>query len=133
MGSEVVSGDEFIFQTLSGDAELGALIPGGVHSEVAPEGTASPWIVFQYLGGSDLRGVGTVRVYASGVWIVKVIGEGQSFADLAEAADRMDTVLHGSFGGVVVACYREQPFRFAEVDGDRQYRHLGGNYRLLVQ
>jgi hypothetical protein len=36
-------------------------------------------------------------------------------------------------GGSIIASYRESIFRLPEAQNGVQYRHLGGQYRLLVQ
>lgn len=133
---DLAAADKWIYATLSADATLLPLIGGRVYDTLAAAGTALPYVVFSYQGGYDVRGNGPIRVLHSGLYLVKAIGQGTSFATLAPIAARIDALLHAKHGvntdGDAWAV-REQPFKYLEIDNGVQYRHLGGLYRVWVQ
>ena len=139
--SEPWVADSWLYAVLSGDATLAGLVAARIYAHNNPNRTpVFPYVLFQLQGnGADVRGVGPTRIMAPMVYLVRGIGEGNSFGgNLTTIADRIDTLLQAASGtaagGVVLSCVREQPFALPEVAGDgRQYRHLGGIYRLFVQ
>lgn len=139
MADETTRADEWLHGVLS-DATLTAAATGGVFADVAPEGTAFPYVVHNFQGGHDVRGAGPTRIMVSGLWLVQGVDATQSYmGTLRTIADRIDALLQAASGaagsdGVVFSCVREQPFRMPEVlEGGKQIRHLGGLYRILVQ
>ena len=137
MASETLIVDGWLASTLGGDATLLAAAPGGVHADVAPEGTASPWVVFFLVAAADASAVGAIRIMADLVYEVRVTGRDCGYAGLKTAANRIDALLHRATvtdaDGKVLGCRREEVIRFSEQDGDRVYRHLGGQYRIYAQ
>ncbi len=134
--ADLAAADKWLYATLSADATLIPLIAGRVYDGIAPSGTTLPYVVFNYQGGYDVRGNGPIRVMVSGVYLVKAVGQGSSFASLWPIVSRIDTLLHAQHGanadGEAWAA-REQPFKYLEIDEGVQYRHLGGLYRVWVQ
>lgn len=138
MADELTRVDQWLYETLSGDAALGSAVGTRVYADVAPQGAAFPYLVFSYQGGSDKRGVGTARYFVEALYLVKAVRQGESYQPLQTVMDRVDALLQGSSGGTatggtVYASVREQSVRFPEVTEGRQYRHLGGVYRITVQ
>lgn len=134
---EVAWVDEWLYGVLVNDAQLSALVGGRIFSYVAPLTATTPFVVFNHQAGTDVRGVGTVRVMTSLVYQVKVVGQGESVRSLKPIADRIDALLHGASGsvadGTVLTCVREQQVAYAEVDEGVRYNHLGGLWRILAR
>lgn len=128
--------EQWLYATLSADAELVALVGSRIHAYEAPQGTAMPFVIYSYQGGHDVRGVGPGRIMVSALYQVKVVGQGTSVVGLAPIADRLDALLQAASGtvtdGAVWACVREQPLAYPETDNGVQYRHLGGLYRVMA-
>lgn len=129
--------EEWLYSTLSTDSQLTTALGGRrIYGYVAPQGAAMPYVILSHQGGHDVRGVGPGRIMASVLYQVKVVGEGASFNGIKSAADRLDALLQGASGsvvdGAVLACVREQPLAYVEVDSGAQYRHLGGLYRIMA-
>jgi hypothetical protein len=123
---------------LTGDAALMAAAPGGVWEDVAPEGTAYPFIVFSLQAPTDVNGLGGRRMWTNATYQVKGVDAGQSYTRLSPIADRLDVLLHRQrgavSGGVVLSCTRDQPVRYSEFDpATGVYKHLGGLYRIEAQ
>jgi len=107
--------------------------------DTAPQGTPFPYVLAGNLSAQDVSKVGAIRVMVECVYVVRGVIAGQVYSPaLAAIADRIDALIHRQSGaiaggGSIVASYREQVFRLPEVTSGVQYRHLGGQYRLLVQ
>jgi len=130
--NETTRAESWLYQALA------AGVPSlQAYSVVAPEGAAQPFIVFQQQATSDLMVVGAARVWASMLYLVKVVGQTTSFTALQPAADLVDAALHAAAGqvggGTILACTRERAFSLVEESNGLQWRHLGGVFRLLVQ
>jgi hypothetical protein len=111
-----------------------------VYADIAPQGTPLPYILLVNTDpGQDVSAVGAIRVMVSAVWVVRGVAQGQQYsAALKQIADRIDILLHRARGviaggGTLIASYRERPFRMPETSNGISYRHLGGQYRTLVQ
>lgn len=134
---EILRIDQWLYATLSGDVTLMALV-SGVHNALASQGAALPYVVFNFQGGGDVRGVGPTRIMTSALYQVKAVGSGASYAGLKTAVDRIDVLLQGASGSVtdgwIYSCVREQPIAYVETTtGGAQFRHLGGFYRIVAQ
>ena len=135
---ETVVAERFIATKLLADGQLTAIVGQRVYAYLAPAGATFPYVVFQLQAPSqDVRGVGPVRVMSDLLYAVKVIGKDQAFSALEAAANRITSVLHAASGavtgGTVVACVREYPLSYLEIDSGVIYRHLGGIFRVYAQ
>lgn len=129
--------EEWLYTLLSGDATLSAIVGSRVYGYVAPAGTTSPWVVFNYQSGHDVRGMGPARIMVSAQYQVKAVGQYDGFGMLKSVADRIDALMQGASGSVVdgqvLACVRQSPVAYVEVSDGMQYRHLGGLYWIVVK
>jgi len=134
---ESVQAVEWIRATLKADGVLLGLVGDRVYSDLAPEGAASPWIIISVMAAPDLNTLCGHRVLATVICQVKAIAAGRGMAGPQAVADRMDHLLTRANGATaeaaVLSCIREQAIHYSESDGGTLYRHLGGQYRLLVQ
>ncbi len=127
--------ETWLYERLTADPVIAA---AGVYSEVPPEGTALPYVIFQtQFQGLDVPAVGAVRIWTEQLYTVKTIVEGGSYSPASDLANRIDAQLHGKSGaaggGRVVSCVREQTISFTTREHGVEYRHRGGTYRLQVQ
>ncbi len=127
--------ETWLYARLTADPVIAA---AGVYSEVPPEGTALPYVIFQaQFQGADMSVVGGTRLWTDQLYHVKVVIEGGSYAPASDLAARIDTQLHkqsgAAAGGRVVSCIREQTVSFPTREHGVEYRHRGGTYRLQVQ
>jgi hypothetical protein len=135
---EITTVNAWLYSVLSGDPALQGLIGNRIYEQPAPEEAEYPMIVFQAQAPADVNSLQGYRVMSGGVWLVRAVGECTSYEPLREIADRIDALLHKASGeapgmGTVLSCVREAPFAMVETDNERQYRHLGGLYRVLAQ
>lgn len=136
MAEETIVADTWLYETLTGDSALMAEVTG-VHSTSRTRDSELPAVVFEWLAGTDVMYVNGIRVWHSGVWIVKAVDVTSSWTDVQTAAERIDALLHrqsGSpTGGTVFTATREAPFRSAYTNEGVSYRELGGRFRIAVQ
>ncbi len=130
--------EEWLWALLRYDATLQGLVGGRVYAYAAPEGATLPAVVFQHQAATDVRtGPGQDRIMVDGLWLVRGVSEGRSFAQLRPVADRIDTLLSGASGTVsdalVLHTVREEPAVLVERQAGIEYRHLGGLYRIWSQ
>jgi hypothetical protein len=134
--NEIVLADKWLYSVLAGDTALMALAHG-VYSYIAPAGAVSPWVLYNFQGAHDVIAVGAYRIFNSGLYQVKAVGQSNSLAALGAIAERIDVLLDRKTatvtGGVILASHREQPMAYAEQSDGLRYNHLGGIYRIQVQ
>jgi hypothetical protein len=109
-----------------------------VHTWPVPQGAELPYVLFQEQTARDVQGMGATRLWITGPWIVRAVMETATYdGDLEAAAKRIDTLLQAQggtvSGGTVFVCVREHPFRLVESAQSRQFRHLGGIYRIMAR
>lgn len=129
--------DRFLHNTLTTDAGVTALVDDRVFGYVVPEGEPFPAIVFQYMGGIDVRVSGAKTLAVNAVYLVKAVAQGSSFS----GADAIAKALHNALqaasgvdaGGYVYSVVRESPFSLVTVEDKVRYNHRGGLYRILAK
>lgn len=136
---ETSAAERFIHTTLSADTQLTAVVSTRIYNTRRPPNTALPAVVFQLQAGTnDFVALGGVRVWSSLLYLVRGIAEQTSFeGNLVTIANEIDGALHAASGsnvsGVVYTCVRERPFQLVEVTEGREFRHLGGLYRIQAR
>jgi hypothetical protein len=135
---ELARAEAWLYATLSADTALAALVGTRIFAESAPDKTVFPFVTFNWMAGHDVNIIEQFRILTHALYLVKGIDEGRSITTLKSIADRIDAVLHGKEQIVIgdatlLMCNREQPFSMAETTDGKEYRHRGGQYRLLMQ
>lgn len=134
---ELVSAEQWLYATLSGDATLAGYAPGGVFADQAPDGTETPYVIFtDQSGGVDSLTMNAIRVLSNPLYQVIAVAEASKFASVASAASRIDDLLKRTdgtaTGGAILSCYREQPLIKSETINTQKWKSVGGLYRLLL-
>lgn len=136
--SEIWTAETWLYSKLHGDSTLMALTPGGVYTWPVPANVAGAYVLYQMQSGMDIGLYGPARAGVNGLWLVRVVAETRSFGgNLLAAADRIDVLLQlgartAVAGGAIFGCARMEPFQLVEPADGRQFRHLGGIYRIFV-
>lgn len=144
VGAEIDMIDAWVEDRLSGWTPFDTIATGltsKIYNQFAPEGTPYPYIIFQAQEPPrDVRGVGSARVMVDTLYVVKGVAQAEDFHGLRALAREIDaamTVPNGdldSIGGAAIfASIREQQFALTEIESGKQYRHLGGQYRIHAQ
>lgn len=135
--SEVVTGLRFIRGLLTDDETLMAGA-SEVYQDAGPVEAVYPFVTIGFQDGDDLLTLDSTFIMSPLSFVVKVVGQGSSYAPLEALAERIKTLLHkatGSAGnGVVYECVQVAPVAYRENGQDgKQYSHLGGLYELAVR
>lgn len=138
MANEVLLADQWLYNILSGDVQLAALVGVHIYSYLAPGGVTSPFVTYSFQGGADAIAVGGYRIMNTGSYQVKGITQSNSMVGPVKAiADRIDALLHRATGvvagGIILACVRERPIAYMETSNGLRYNHAGGIYKVQVQ
>lgn len=138
--TETIVAEQFINARLRADAALVSYLADGadgIFADVLPVQARYPAVQIVYYDGADLVHTGNSHIWADLTYIVRGVAEGASFVPLRDIAKRISAVLdnaEGSVsGGTVFGIARTQPFRMAEADGERQFRYLGGFFRIFAK
>lgn len=138
VGLETVAAEQWLYSVLANDATLtSALGASRIYSTVVPPDGVFPCVLFALQDPRDFLKSGPYRVWTTALYVVRVIGQTTSYSPLTTAAARLDALLRAASGtvalGTVWGCVRERPYSTFELDsGGKQYRHLGGIYRVWV-
>lgn len=144
MAGEIDLAAQWIFEQLSGDATLTALLPDGVRGisrDMAQVGVRFPYVVFFLLDAGDTvntAGPSQEIIWQPTLWMVKAVHKTASYgATLSTLEARIFAVLHKRSAAIdgrnVWIAVRERPFQMSETGpGGEQYRHTGGVYRVKV-
>lgn len=128
--------EKMIYSTLSGDATLTGLAPGGVWRGVAPSTTNGTWVVFNLVTELD-EYTFTLRAMLESVYQIKAIAPGESALPAWNAAERIESLLTDQpltiESGRLLMVRRQQVVSMTETDGGEQYQHVGGLYAITVQ
>lgn len=144
MASETLGIDQWITSVLSSDATITAAVGTRIYAELAPQGTAFPYIVFRSISSIDVVTTSAARIMVTEQRLVEAITEGESYAPLRTIVDRIDALLHrkpdpgstiaGSWTGTtILSSDRQRVSRLAENEDGRHYRRLGAVYNISAQ
>jgi hypothetical protein len=136
--NEVGLGFTFLRSILSGDSTLRSYAPGGVWRDAAKPGTPTPYVVIGLQAGTDLTTGNRVRIWTSGLFMVRLVGPASQDQALFNAAARVDELLtlndiRAVTGGLIYTGYRESPLQYGELLSGELWNHVGGLYRLEIQ
>lgn len=143
MAFEHTRATAFLKARLAASSAVTTPIPATRHFErardPARESTQFPYITITPINPRDLNALRSSyqRILTFGIWDVKVVGLA-SDPNVEATADAVDSALqaaHGPAGldGYVYGCVREASIDYAERAAGNLLRHLGGQYRVVVQ
>lgn len=132
---EAIAVDEWLYNTLAADNTLAALVAGRIYATVAPQTAKYPHVRFSEQSSTDTLGIDGTRILETCLFTVLTITDEPSWQGLGrQAADRVDELLHGASGiagGTTIGtCHREQSLRYVDTVDTKQFRLLGGIYRI---
>src|SRR5690242_12798246 len=112
---EIAAGFTWLYNTLSSDAALMSVAPGGVWRSLAKPGTATPYIITAFQAGSDSTTMNAFRMLVDALFQVKAVGPGLDIGSITAAAARIDALIGSppasgtTQGGNIAASYRQSP------------------------
>lgn len=124
----------WIYETITGDSGLGALVDERVFKYVAPEGTELPFIVIQEVASPPVENATADRIGDREDWIIKVYDKGESDIN-ADSIDRsIRTLLHKASAPGIIHCLAGM--RRTQADKDRNGNPIRGivrSYEIFTQ
>lgn len=143
-GAEEALNDLWVEEKLTQHAPfdtISAGLTGRVFNRVAPATAEFPYIVYQSQTPPNVvRGVGDAEVMVDTIYIVKAIAQGSDYSALVPVANAIRTALVSANGevitgavGTVFTCQYERGFSLVENEQTKQFRHLGGEFRIQAQ
>lgn len=138
MADELTRVDQWIYERLTGDSALTAIVGTKVFVDNAPQGTAFPFVVFSLEYAADVVSHNHTRIMVESLWRIRVNKASESYDNEMQAvADRIDVLFDrtsGTAGGAAIfSSVRDEPYKRPLIDEGKQYRALGGLYRVLTQ
>lgn len=130
--------DAALFSKLSNDATLTTLAPGGVYSEVAPQGVSKPYVIVKQIDHRDDYVQGS-KAFEEIHYEVTGVDQSTSKVAVQAVADRIHALLQNATLTITeylcVGVNREENVEYIVIyDGsDHRYQHLGGLYYVLVE
>lgn len=107
----------------------------GVFHRRAPRGAVPPYLVLHRQAGTDNWSFAGQPLERE-LWTVKAIGRGSSSAPADELAKQVTLALNDApitvAGYAVLNLRRESKLDYAETDGENQYHHVGGIFRVDI-
>lgn len=136
--SELSRVNEWLLGVLANDSGIFGKVGTRIYADQAPQGAASPLVVFSFLGGADKLITGTARLTQT-LYLVRAISAGLSYDLVDDIADRIEAVLTVPDAGQIVrevritSCAREQPHQRKDAENGVPYVYMGGFYRIRFQ
>lgn len=122
---------EALYELLKEDDTLKKVAVGGVHFQIAPAGTADPYIIFQKPSGVPMDAFAGPSLDKE-VWLVKGVSTKTRLAE--EINKRCLALLNGAT--LTITGKENQDLRriadvnYGEQDKGEIYRHVGAEYKL---
>jgi hypothetical protein len=138
--STSIGAAEWIYAALKANTTLCGVIGGTaaprIYHEIIPQSADLPSVVYQMMTSIDENAIGA-RGPTVQQWQVKGVAQGQTYNALRTVADQIDVALHRVHGtattaGIVTASERIEEVMYGEASDGREYRHLGGIYRIYA-
>ena len=135
--TDALAGDKWICTTLLADGTLASTVGARVYTGIAPESTTYPAVIVDYVTGTAVTTAGLARVVQDGLYQVRVVDAGETFAKCQVAIDRIRALLHQASGtgggGTVHMCSEESELpHFAELIDGVEYRTMGHEFRIIT-
>jgi hypothetical protein len=125
--------DKWIYETLSADTALAALVGTRIGSELSVAQWSGPYVTFEAQGTRTIRSISGEILDTDSLYSVAGVTQGSSFAPTAAIASRIRALLDNrnvTVTGGSITCFMERENREAESIEGVPYRYLGGVYRI---
>jgi hypothetical protein len=139
--TEIQQAKKWIYDSLVANTDIAAAVSTRVYADYVPEPPANrtyPYIVFDFLGGTDRKGVGRQRLLTVPLFQVRVVTQGRPDTVARKIDKRIDDILQNAAnqpsGDYYFSSEREQPVDRPETDQSSglKYHNLGGLFRLYI-
>lgn len=132
--------DRFLYSTLTGNAALTALVGTGVYESVAPEGAATPFVVYGFHSATDVITMGgQFRAFTEPLYRIVAVNQEDGSDVVGQVADAIEAAVTGLQNVTlqpenltIMGIYRKMPLRLIEEINGKRFSTVGGLFRLLV-
>lgn len=130
-----MSADLWLSTTLRGDAELMELLTGGVHFDVAPKDTHTPFAVLTFQTSLPIQNMYADTVWDKEFWAVKLVDSSTSWAKVTQAGKRIKDLIHKrqDAQSKVIESRYERTMRLTETDEGQTFRYLILEFQIGTQ
>lgn len=134
-----MTADEFIYQRLTADAALQALVGTRIYRDLAPiSATTYPMIVFSYTTGDEAQNGTADKIMDIEQWDIRCIDyykEQPSYARNKQVLNRVRDVLHktSDANGIVSCAAVNKPVEFSELADNGGYCHSVRTFEICTQ
>ena len=137
--SEIQAAKKWIYDSLAANSDITGVVSTRIYSSVADATvlTVYPYIVYSFIGGTDVDGLGTNRILSLPLFQVVVNTDRSPTADIRKVDKRITDVLgvavYVSSGDWYFSARREQPIDRVFTDSaSKNFFSLGGLFRLQI-
>ena len=133
MSDQTRTVEEYIAAKLTGDGNLMAMVPGGVHNGQSPDGKPYPLIIFNQQSSVE-NPTNSDDGYTRFIYLIKAVTKEKTWATAYDIIARVDELLNRTrddAGGI--SFLRYDRVRYIEQDGDIRYNHYGITYAVTAQ
>ncbi len=129
----------WLYATLTAHAGLSALVGARVYENLAPQGAALPYVVYNLVASRPVAASGGAgRILDEQEWMVRGLAESGSPADADALALQVDGALSGATGTATVGAVTYtimtaqggEAVRYTELHQGRRIQHSGRRYRV---
>ena len=129
----LLNADRWLVGTLKNDTTIAAAVGARVYQDQAPEETAYPLILVNYVSTLPVQNISADRVMDTELWRIRIIDQDPSYAGVESIADRVRSILHKASGTGVIGCVFAGAYRLPETSEKTQYRSIILEFELFTQ
>ena len=139
--SELQEAKNWIYDKLSANTDITGVVSSRIFADNYPGSFSTrtfPYILYNYQGGGEIRGVGKNRQASEPLFQIRVVTQGAPDTNAKLVDKRIDDVLSAATSDVSGDYYfsaeRIDPVDRAEYDATNQrFHNLGGIYRVWIR
>jgi hypothetical protein len=125
--------DKWLYDTLSADSALGALVGSRIGSELSTAQWVGPYVTWEARSTRTIRSISGEILDTDSLFAVVAVTQSSSYASAAVIASRVRALIDArnvTVAGGSLTCFMEREDRAAESVEGVPYRYLGGVYRI---
>lgn len=137
MADEVNEGFRAIRTQLLANSTFAALSVPVYGPNQVPQGATGPYCLMDYAAGTDVDGLGTVRLMTEPLFLIRIVNKGPVTGAVRTADKAMDDVIQRTdaivLGDYEFSARREKPhFHAYKDEANNQFVETGGFYRYYI-
>lgn len=139
--TEIQQAKAWLYGALHARTYIASQVGTRIYDSYVPEPPVNrtyPYVLFNFMGGPDVDGLGTNRLQSQPLFQVRVVNEGRPTAVTRKLDKEIDLALQNAVyqpsGDYYFSARREQPIDRPELDSGsgKYYSNVGGLYRLYI-